>query len=255
MKSHRHNTSWQRVGSWYHDVVGEKGHYYHENVVLPNALRLLSLKKGDSILDLGCGQGILARRLPKDVSYMGVDLAKNLLSYARSMDKNENHQYIHADIAKPLPSHLAIQPFSHVALMLALQNVEYPQNVIENAAKHLQKNGTLVIVLNHPCFRIPRQSSWGEDLANKLQYRKINRYMSPLKIPITAHPGKSHGPITWSFHRPLSHYSTMLSSNGFVIDRLEEWTSDKESTGKAAKMENRSRSEFPLFLTIRARKD
>jgi hypothetical protein len=38
-----------------------------------------------------------------------------------------------------------------------------------------------------------------------------------------------------------------------VIDALEEWTSDKESEGKASRMENKARSEFPLFLALRAR--
>jgi len=42
----------------------------------------------------------------------------------------------------------------------------------------------LVIVLNHPCFRIPRQSGWGIDEKNKLQFRKVIKYMSPMEIPL-----------------------------------------------------------------------
>jgi len=37
-----------------------------------------------------------------------------------------------------------------------------------------------------------------------------------------------------------------------VISDLEEWTSDKVSAGKSARAENRARSEFPLFLAIKA---
>jgi uncharacterized protein involved in response to NO len=76
--------------------------------------------------------------------------------------------------------------------------------------------------------------------------------MSPLKIPVDMHPGQRGGPLTWSFHQPLEYYTKLLAAHGFVITALEEWTSDKESTGKARHMENRSRSEFPLFLAIRA---
>ena len=127
--------------------------------------------------------------------------------------------------------------------------------MIEQTAKHLQLNGTFVIVLNHPAFRIPRQSSWGIDEQNKLQYRKINRYLSPLKIPITAHPGQKQSALTWSFHNPISYYISLLTHHGFVVDAFEEWASDKESQkGKTGKMENRSRAEIPLFLAIRARK-
>jgi hypothetical protein len=107
--------------------------------------------------------------------------------------------------------------------------------------------------MNHPCFRVPRQSSWGVDEQKKLQYRRIDRYMEPLKIPIQTHPGQGDkSPQTWSFHHPLSTYVEGLSKSGFVIEKIEEWLSDKLSTGGKAKMENRSRLEFPLFLTIYA---
>ena len=70
---------------------------------------------------------------------------------------------------------------------------------------------------------------------------------------VTMHPGEAKSPLTWSFHQPISAYTKMLTDNGFVIEKLEEWTSDKESVGKAGKMENRARAEFPLFLAILAR--
>jgi hypothetical protein len=53
---------------------------------------------------------------------------------------------------------------------------------------------------------------------------------------------------------PLAEYSRMLFEGGFLIERIEEWVSDKHSVGKASLMENRARSEFPLFMAILARK-
>src|SRR5579872_4859138 len=53
--------SWDSSENWYSSCVGEKGHYYHQTVVLPNVLRMLG--KFHSLLDLGCGQGVLARHL------------------------------------------------------------------------------------------------------------------------------------------------------------------------------------------------
>jgi hypothetical protein len=109
--------------------------------------------------------------------------------------------------------------------------------------------------MNHPCFRIPRQSSWKVDDEQKIQYRRIDRYTSPMKIPIQAHPSKGQSSATtWSFHHPLASYSQWLNETGFVIELIEEWHSNKVSTGKAAKMENRSREEIPLFLAIKAKK-
>lgn len=242
-------TSWERDSKWYKEKTSGSGLYFHEHVVIPGAKKLLSLPKTAKVLDLGCGTGILGRSIPKDISYLGIDVAPSLIEQATREDGSARHTYMVADVTRPL----AIDTdFTHAALVLSLQNMKDPFSVFQNAAAHLIPNGILVIVLNHPAFRIPRQSSWGVDEVNKLQYRKVNRYLSPLEIPITMHPGKQNSTVTWSYHHPLGDYTAMLKTNGFVIDTLEEWASDKHSTGSLAKMENRTRKEIPLFLAIRA---
>jgi len=253
MKQQPRKTSWQPVGKWYNKLVGDRGQYYHEHVVMPNTLRLLGLKLGDSVLDIACGQGVLGRAIPDGIFYTGVDIAPSLIEFAKKSDKKVNHTFIAADVTKPLP--IAKKDFTHAAMILSIQNIEQPEKAIANIDEHLVPEGKLVIVMNHPCFRIPRQSAWGIDPESKQQYRRINRYLSPLSIPVSIHPGTEHSPVTWSFHRPLSAYVQMLVGEGFTITALEEWTSDKESVGKAAKMENRARSEFPLFLALTATKE
>ncbi len=249
------STSWQKVSQWYHESVGEQGHYYHQTLIIPNVLKLLNFseKQSASLLDLACGQGVLSRHLPSSVSYVGVDAAANLIAAAKSYPHPPSHQFIQADVTKKLP--LALPPFSHATIILALQNMEHPGQVLKNASHSLQIGGSLIVVLNHPCFRIPRQSSWKVDYENKSQYRRIDRYMSTMKIPIQAHPSKGKdSPQTWSFHYPLSLYSHWLKEAGFVIELIDEWCSNKISEGRQAKMENRSRQEIPLFMCIVARK-
>jgi ubiquinone/menaquinone biosynthesis C-methylase UbiE len=236
-------TSWEGSHSWYDKTVGEKGHEYHQQLVLPGVLKLLNLQEGDSLLDLACGQGVLARNIPKKVGYLGVDASFSLIKEAK---KKSGHNFIMADLTEPLKA----DTFSHAAIILALQNIEKPEIVLQNAADHLVTGGKCVIVLNHPCFRIPRQSSWGIDGTKKLQYRRVDRYMSDLKIPIQMHPGQEKSPTTWSFHTPLSKLMHHLHTAGFVIEILEEWCSGKKSTGAMARMENRARDEFPLFMAI-----
>ncbi|MDD4135644.1 MAG: class I SAM-dependent methyltransferase [Candidatus Shapirobacteria bacterium] len=246
------NSSWQKVSKWYNKAVGDEGHYYHQHIIMPNLKRLLKLKEKESLLDLACGQGVLERNLDKNIEYMGIDLAGNLIREANEKKINLNHKFLVADASKDLPINKI--DFDAGAIVLALQNIKKPFGVIRNFARHLKKGGQLVIVLNHPMFRIPRHSSWGEDLDNKIQYRRIDDYMTPQEIPIVAHPGKKESENTWSFHYPLSAYSEMLFDNGFCIEKIEEWTSDKKSTGSRAKMEDKARNEFPLFMAIIARK-
>jgi ubiquinone/menaquinone biosynthesis C-methylase UbiE len=254
MKKLPSSTSWEPVQKWYKETVGSEGHYYHRHVILPNLLKMLDLpaSHSPSILDLACGNGVLAHHIPKECPYTGVDLSPSLIKAANKSDRNPHHQYVVADITSPLP--LDKRNFSHAVILLALQNIEHPGRVFANVATHLMKNGQLILVLNHPCFRIPRQSSWQVDAKQNIQYRRIDRYTSAMKIPIHSTPSKGKmSPSTWSFHYPLHAYSRWLFEAGFAIELIEEWHSDKASQGKAAKMENRARTEIPLFLAIRAR--
>ncbi len=244
-------TSWQPEAKWYNKIVADKGHYYHQHVIIPNTLKLLELNQDSRVLDLGCGQGVLAKSLPNNVYYQGIDLAPSLIDFAKKQDRNPNHRFLIGDITKPLIN--INNDFTHATLILSLQNVENIRGVLENVKNHLVKNGKLLIVINHPCFRIPRQSSWGIDEKNKTEYRRINMYMTSLKIPINMHPGQDKSALTWSFHNSISTYSKLLKANGFIIDLIDEWVSDKKSEGRAGKMENRARNEFPLFMVLSSR--
>jgi SAM-dependent methyltransferase len=242
--------NWDSSEPWYTSCVGEKGHYYHQAVVLPNALRLLG--KYSSLLDLGCGQGVLARHLPEKVEYVGIDLSKELIASAKKMSKQS--QFFVGDASNKLP--VEKRDFERAVFILSLQNMEKGEEAIQNAGYHLKKGGKLLIVMNHPCYRIPRQSGWEIDEKMKLQFRRVNTYMSAQEIPIQTNPGRGgHSETTFSYHNPLSTYSNWLQRAKFVISAIEEWCSDKKSEGAKAKMEDRARKEFPLFLAILATKE
>lgn len=242
-------TSWENSSSWYDKLVGTQGHYYHQQIILPNVLRLLNLSKEDSVVDFACGQGILSQHLPPCKHYLGIDASVSLIQKAKAKQRYPHHQFQVADLSQPLPPPSV--PFSHATCILAAQNIASLEGLFGNAAACLKKGGLFICVLNHPCFRIPRQSHWGTDSQKKLQYRRLDTYMSPMEIPIQMHPSqKEASSQTISFHRPLSIYSAALKKQGFLIDHLEEWCSDKVSTGPLASMENRSRKEFPLFLAL-----
>ncbi len=243
--------SWENSSAWYDRIVGEKGHFYHEDLLLDWLLRTLGKGK-IKLADFACGQGVLSRSLAKNADYLGIDISPSLINQAKKAQKHPHHRFLVHDLGLPLP--LQEQDFTHVVILLALQNMQDPQGVLKTAAQILPKNGNLIAVLSHPCFRIPRQSSWGVDPQKKIQYRRIDRYMTPLEIPIQTHPSRSDSPTTWTYHHPLSAYADWLHKTGFVISRMEELSSQKKSLGKMAKMENRARAEFPLFLTIEALK-
>lgn len=249
------DTSWEASSSWYDKLVGNKGHYYHQQVIIPGVLNILEKEKKAQphIIDLACGQGVLARHLPKGIKYLGIDVSPSLLELAKSYQVKGQHQFFLHNLSHPLS--LPFQDFTHATCILAIQNFTHPLTLFRTAASHLRAGSIFIVVMNHPCFRIPRQSSWGIDPERKWQYRRIDRYLTPLRVPIQTHPSKEEQSETsLTFHLPLSQYTQLLKQAGFVIDSMEEWCSDKKSMGKNAMMENKSRLEFPLFLTIIAKK-
>jgi ubiquinone/menaquinone biosynthesis C-methylase UbiE len=243
-------TDWGEVAEWYDQLVGESGSEYHREVVLPGVLRLLALQAGEKAIDIACGQGVLCRILnERGVEATGVDAARELIAAARERGPS-TIRYDVAD-ARELkflpPNH-----FAAAACVLAAQNIHPLQTVFEGVSRLLKPNGRLVIVMMHPAFRGPKETSWGWDEAGKAQYRRVDRYLLPRKTPIVAHPGKAPGVYTWTFHKPIESYVKSLRNAGLLIDALEEWPSHKTSTsGPRAGAENTARKEIPMFLAIR----
>ncbi len=239
------NSSWDHVSGWYDGLVGSGGQYFHEHVIFPALLAQLGDIQGKRILDLACGQGVFSRLCAQMGAHVtGVDASRALIERARRYD-SDNISYV-VDDARTI-GHLVDQQFDHVVSILAMQNIDPIAPVFSRVHDLLPVGGDFSIVILHPAFRSPRITGWGEDVQKKLQFRRIDRYMSPLKIPIDMHPGKRQGALTWTYHRPFQDYIRLASTAGFYVKDFRELVSDKQSQGAHAKSENRSRSEIPLF--------
>src|SRR5205823_585619 len=150
-------------------------------------------------------------------------------------------------------SFLPADTFAAAACVLAIQNIHPIQPVFDHSARILRDGGRLVIVMMHPAFRGPKETSWGWDEQKKVQYRRVDRYLFPRKTPIVTHPGAAPDQYTWTFHKPIEAYVKALRNAALLIDAIEEWPSHKTSTsGPRAAAENVARREIPLFMTIRA---
>lgn len=247
------STSWENVAEWYGTHLSAPGTYQSE-VVWPGALRMLGVGPGKTFLDVACGEGSFANLIVKQGgAVVGIDAAPTLIRQAQNKHIR-NSEFLVGDAANA-DRNLRDRKFDGAALVLALQNINDMSAVFASVSRMLNKNAPFVIVLNHPAFRIPRQSSWGFEDDRKMMYRRVDSYMSENAIPMQMHPGDAPTINTTSFHRPISSYVTALSAAGFAIDAMEEWISHKESTsGPRAKAENRIRKEVPMFLAIRGRK-
>lgn len=248
-------SEWDAVSSWYDSITGSEGSFYQRELVIPAVLDMLLPQKNDHILDAGCGNGVFTRKLAeKKIRCTGVDLSSELIREAvkkRKPDSGKFQRFLVNDASSM--NDLKSDEFDGAVSILALQDMKDLPGTIAEITRTVKKNGTFVICIMHPCFRIPRQSHWGFDEKNKTQYRRMDRYLTPMEIPIQTHPGKNPNVRTTTYHRPLSEYINILNEFGWFINGMKEITSNKKSeTGPRAKAENRAREEIPMFLCLSA---
>jgi ubiquinone/menaquinone biosynthesis C-methylase UbiE len=244
-------TDWDSVSQWYDDLVGESGSEYHQQVVLPGAVRLLGLRPGERAIDIACGQGVLCRRLHQaGIIVTGVDASEQLVEAARK--RSGSSISYHVGDARDL-SFLSPASFDAAACVLAIQNIHPIAPVFAGVHRLLRPGGRLVIVMMHPAFRGAGETSWGWDEKNRVQYRRVDRYLAPRKKPIVTHPGSDPHHYTWTFHKPIEAYISALRKSAMLVDAIDEWPSHKTSTsGPRAAAENLARKEIPMFMAVRA---
>ena len=249
-------SSWGAVASWYDSMLENGSDTYQEAVIAPNLLRIVAPKKGMKILDLACGQGYFTRLFTqRGAEAIGADISPELIAAAT---KRSPKIPFFATPAHKL-GFAKGETFHTVTIVLAIQNIENMHEVFAEAWRVLKPGGTLVLVMNHPVFRNPKQTHWGYDQGNNVQYRRVDSYLSQSSVAIDMHPGqKASGKNTeqtLSFHRSLQDFFKAFTKVGFSVTRLEEWISHKESqSGPRKKAEDRARKEIPLFMMIEARK-
>ena len=245
--------SWDAVAAWYSGWVGAEGSRHHRSLAIPALLRLLEPRAGERMVDLGCGPGVLAPHLARAGAQMtGIDLSPRLIAVARRR---------HGRIARFIvgdATRLAASPgigkasFDAATFLLSIQDIEPLEDAIESAAWALRPHGRIVILMSHPCFRVPRQSGWGWDQGRALQFRRIDRYLSRLEVPMQQY-GSGRPGSTRSYHRPLEAYVRALVTNGLMVDGIGEIPGAELEAGPgAARARMTACREIPLFLSLRA---
>ena len=246
---------WDPVAAWYDKLVGESGSDYHQNVILPAALRMLAPRPGESIVDVCCGQGVLAKPLLESGigKFTGVDASPRLIDAAKARHGNDPRvSWIVADVCQS--GSWTDGNHDAAACLMAVHDVPDAKAMFSNISRALKTGGRAIFILMHPCFRIPKHSHWGWDNDQKIQFRRVDRYGSPLEIPIITHPGKDSGEQTAFHHRPLSELLTSMGNGGLAVTACEELYSHRRSqgTGPFSKAEHRAAEEFPLFIALKA---
>jgi 2-polyprenyl-3-methyl-5-hydroxy-6-metoxy-1,4-benzoquinol methylase len=102
------------------------------------------LKPGGAVLDVGCGQGVLLRRLPSSSysRYVGIDVSDSAVSVAQEQ-RNERGAFLAADCEDYSPA----EKFDVIVFNEVLCCLRDPMRTVERYARSLNPHGILLVSL------------------------------------------------------------------------------------------------------------
>jgi ubiquinone/menaquinone biosynthesis C-methylase UbiE len=121
--------------------------------LLEDVNKAVDAKDGDSVLDAGCGPGLIIERIVRanqgtNVSVTGLDLSKRMINRARSRCRNFNVRFLVADLNKPLD--FPGFSFDKVVCSNTLYALKDPHRVIAEFHRVLKQGGVLIITNPRP---------------------------------------------------------------------------------------------------------
>jgi ubiquinone/menaquinone biosynthesis C-methylase UbiE len=246
-------THWGDVANWYDKMISDKDSYQNQ-VILPKVMQVLKIKKDQIVLDLGCGVGYFCQKYSEaGASVIGVDLGVDSIQIAKQ--KTDSHIQYHTHTAESLPF-IKDRSVDKITIILALQNIQKADQCLVECARVLKSKGELIMVINHPYFRIPKNTSWIWSNEEFVQYRRVDRYLSEFAVPIDMEPSKNEQNQTMSFHRPLQWYIQAASKNSLLLSDMQELISHRKTDQGPKKTPSLefSRKEIPLFMLLKWQK-
>ena len=113
--------------------------------IIANILNVAQVKKGDSILDVATGTGVLIPDyLKREVSLItGIDISDEMIKIAKSkFDKYENVHFVVGDGEE---YDFKDETFDHIIIYNAFPHFNNPEKLLQNLTRFLNNNGTFVI--------------------------------------------------------------------------------------------------------------
>jgi SAM-dependent methyltransferase len=208
--------------------MGE-GNAFHRHLVAPAVERLLSPQPGETILDVACGNGLVARRLAElGAQVVATDVSERFLQRARARttrhaERIEYRQLDATDERQLLA--LGRRRFDAAVCTMALMDIPTIQPLLSALSHLLKRGGRFVFAVPHPCFNSSGVSMLAEqeDRGGELVLGYALKVADYLDVPPQKGAGMPGEPAPhYYFHRPLSVLFAAGFAAGLVLDGLEE---------------------------------
>jgi 2-polyprenyl-3-methyl-5-hydroxy-6-metoxy-1,4-benzoquinol methylase len=172
---------------------------YNLDLVIPRLLQVAGDVDGLTVLDAGCGEGIVSRTLSSSAKQVvGIDVSPRLIEYARERDITQTITYEVRDLSRPLPEYT--DTFDLVVSNLVLNDVPDYRAFITTLSAVLKPLGRIVLSMNNPYSAVLRE--------------KVHNYFDSDAV---AQYG--FGPVTY-FHRTMEEYLHAFHQAGLLLRDL-----------------------------------
>jgi SAM-dependent methyltransferase len=231
---------WERQAEEWVRWAREPGHDTYWRFHRDRFLELLP-PPGRLTVDIGCGEGRLARDLKaRGHRVVAVDASPTMVRYAREADPEL--EVLESDAGTlPLDDGSADLGVAFMSLM----NVDSLDEAVREAARVLEPGGRFCIALTHPLNTAGDFASEDPDSPFVVEMSYFSHHARETRV--------ERGGLQMTFldaHRPLEEYSRALEAAGFLLERLREIPDETPEPVPRRSMLRWRR--IPLFLHLRA---
>ena len=207
------NGLWDEHAQWWIDGFTNGADPEYVEQIIPLAVE--ELVGRHKVLDLGCGDGQIARALAAQGSdVLGVDPTQLHIDIA--IERGGGPRYLLGG-ATDIPAD--DNSFDAVVACLVFEHIDQMDEAMTEVARVLKPEGQFSFFLNHPLLQTPG-SGWIDDhiIDPPEQYWRIGPYLVE-----TESIEEVEKDIYIRFiHRPLSRYVNALIANGLSLERMVE---------------------------------
>ncbi len=251
---------WNRKAGFWDALHGDGGNHFHRCLVEPSVLQLLDLRDGESVLDAGCGNGLMARRLARAGALVSAfDYSAAMLELARAHDSaagaSVDYRLIDATDEAALLK-LGERRFDAITCSMALMDMPAIDPLFAASSRLLKATGRFVFATMHPAFNSnnPIFMREKEDRAGLVSQHYAIKLRTYLDMPPVKGAGAPGEPTPhYYFHRPLSELLNAAFAAGFVLDALLEPAFEADIPAKAGSLDWSKFRQFPPILSGRLR--
>jgi SAM-dependent methyltransferase len=232
---------WETHAGWWQEHFTDGVDPEYEEQILPIADAELAGAR--RVLDVGCGEGQVARRVAAldGTRVVGIDPTENQLAAART----RGGVTLGRARAEQLP--FAGGSFDAVVICLTLEHLDPFEPAVVEVGRVLEPGGRFVLFLNHPLLQAP-DSGWVDDqiMEPPEQYWRVGAYL----VEDVRDEEVAPGVVLPFVHRPLSSYVNLMAAAGLTVARMEEPAPPPGFLARAT--EYRQAATIPRLLFLRA---